>query len=224
MTRPGHRAPALNETGETGEPGVPEEAAPPAPDPLLPLAQRASRGDREALARLLSLVAPAIVTTVRVVLGSQEADLEDAGQEAMIAIADSARRFRGESSFLHYARRIAARTAFSLRRARLETARKLAEATEAPADARPSPEPAPSAEVEREQRLEAFRRLLDQLPEGQAESLTYRVLLDYPLPVIARETGVPVNTVRSRIRLARDHLRECILADPALAELLREPT
>jgi len=202
MTRPGHRAPALH---ETGEPGVPEEAAPPAPDPLLPLAQRASRGDREALARLLSLVAPAVVTTVRVVLGSQEADLEDAAQEAMIAIADSARRFRGESSFLHYARRIAARTAFSLRRARLETARKLAEATAAPADARPSLEPAPSAEVEREQRLEAFRRLLDQLPEGQAESLTYRV-------------------VRSRIRLARDHLRECILADPALAELLREPT
>src|SRR5262245_44514548 len=219
MTRSGHRAPALDERGVSDE-----TAPPPGPDPLLPLAQRASRGDREALARLLSLGAPAVVTTVRVVLGAQEADLEDAAQEAMIAIADSARRFRGESSFLHYARRIAARTAFALRRARLETARKLAEAAAAPDDARPSADPPPSAEVEREQRLEAFRRLLDQLPEGQAESLTYRVLLDYPLPVIARETGVPVNTVRSRIRLARDHLRQSILADPALAELLREPT
>ena len=219
MTRPGHRAPAPEPAGVPDEP-----AAPPAPDPLLPLARRASGGDREALARLLSLIGPSIVTTVRIVIGPHEADLEDAAQEAMIAIADSARRFRGESSFLHYARRIAARTAFAMRRARLESARKLAEAAAAPDDARPSADPPPSVEVEREQRLEAFRRLLDQLPEGQAESLTYRVLLDYPLPVIARETGVPVNTVRSRIRLARDHLRECILADRALAELLREPT
>ncbi len=153
-----------------------------------------------------------------------EADLEDAAQEAMIAIADSVRRFRGESSFLHYARRIAVRTAFTLRRTRQEASRKLAAAAAAPPEAPPSADAPPSAELEREQRLEAFRRLLDQLPEGQAESLTYRVLLDYPLPVIARETGVPVNTVRSRIRLARDHLRERILADPALAELLREPT
>jgi RNA polymerase sigma factor (sigma-70 family) len=219
MTRPVHRAPAL------GPPGAPEEAAASAaPDPLLPLAERAAGGDRDALARLLSLIAPSVVTTVRVVLGAHEADLEDAAQEAMIAIADSARRFRGESSFLHYARRIAARTAFALRRARLESARKLAEAAAVPDESRPAADPAPSVEVEREQRLEAFRRLLDGLPEGQAESLAYRVLLDYPLPVIARETGVPVNTVRSRIRLARDHLRESILADPALAELLREPT
>jgi hypothetical protein len=34
---------------------------------------------------------------------------------------------------------------------------------------------------------------------------------------------VPVNTVRSRIRLARDHLRDRILADPLLAQLLMEP-
>jgi RNA polymerase sigma-70 factor (ECF subfamily) len=217
MTRPGHRAPALD------PPGAPEEAAASTgPDPLLPLAERAAAGDREALARLLSLIAPAVVTTVRVVMGAHAADLEDAAQEAMIAIADSARRFRGESSFLHYARRIAARTAFALRRARLEGARKLAEAAAVPDEVGPVVEP--SAEVARERRLEAFRRLLDRLPEGQAESLTYRVLLDYPLPVIAHETGVPVNTVRSRIRLARDHLRESILADPVLAELLREPT
>lgn len=219
MTHPGPRALPPDPRGASQQTG--EDSA---PDPLLPLAQRASGGDRDALARLLSLIAPSIVTTVRVVIGMHEADLEDAAQEAMIAIADSVRRFRGESSFLHYARRIAVRTAFTLRRTRQEALRKLAAAAAAPPEAPPSADAAPSAELEREQRLEAFRRLLDQLPEGQAESLTYRVLLDYPLPVIARETGVPVNTVRSRIRLARDHLRERILADPALAELLREPT
>ena len=135
MTRSGHRAPPV-----LAPAAMPEEPAAPATvDPLLPLARQASGGDREALARLLSLIAPSVVTTVRVVLGSQEVDLEDAAQEAMIAIADSIRRFRGESSFLHYARRIAARMAFGLRRARLETARKLAEAVAAPEDDPPCP-------------------------------------------------------------------------------------
>ena len=220
MTRPGPRA-LPPDPGGVSQPSEEDGA----PDPLLPLARRAAGGDRDALARLLSLIAPSIVTTVRVVIGMHEADLEDAAQEAMIAIADSVRRFRGESSFLHYARRIAVRTAFTLRRTRQEASRKLAAAAAAPPEAPPSSADAPpSAELEREQRLEAFRRLLDELPEGQAESLTYRVLLDYPLPVIARETGVPVNTVRSRIRLARDHLRERILGDPTLADLLREQT
>ena len=68
--------------------------------------------------------------------------------------------------------------------------------------------------------LAAFRRLLDELPEGQAECLAYRVLLEYSLPQIAREIGVPVNTVRSRVRLARNHLRDRILGDPALSALL----
>jgi DNA-directed RNA polymerase specialized sigma24 family protein len=49
------------------------------------------------------------------------------------------------------------------------------------------------------------------------------VLFEYPLPVIAREQQVPVNTVRSRIRLARDHLRQRILSDPELLALMREP-
>ena len=71
--------------------------------------------------------------------------------------------------------------------------------------------------------LAVFQRLLDELPEGQAESLTYRVLFEYPLPVIARELQVPVNTVRSRIRLARDHLRQRILSDPELLLLMRDP-
>ena len=60
MTRSGHRAPVL------APPGVPEETAARAtPDPLLPLAQRASGGDREALARLLSLIAPSVVASSR---------------------------------------------------------------------------------------------------------------------------------------------------------------
>jgi len=193
-----------------------------AADPLAPLVQRAAAGEREALASLLSLVGPSIVAAVRVVTGA-EVDVEDASQEAMIAIADSVDRFRGQSTFLHYARRIAVRTALNLRRARRAKSRPLVALDAAPMGGPAPPPPGPSAEVERGEWLTVFQRLLDELPEGQAESLTYRVLFEYPLPVIARELRVPVNTVRSRIRLARDHLRQRILADPELLALIREP-
>jgi RNA polymerase sigma factor (sigma-70 family) len=197
----------------------------PGADPLLPLVQRAAQGEREALARLLSLIAPSIVSAVRVVAGDR-VDIEDAAQEAMIAIVDSVPRFRGQSTFLHYARRIAVRTAFGMRRTSLRRSRKLAqvemEVGEEPVDAATSAGQSQNTAIERNECLSAFQRLLDELPDGQAESLTYRVLLEYPLPVIARELKVPVNTVRSRIRLARDHLRERILADPDLAEMLKD--
>lgn len=195
----------------------------PAPDPLLPLVQLAARGEREALARLLSLIAPSIVAAVKVVAG-RDVDVEDAAQEAMIAIVDSVPRFRGQSTFLHYARRIAVRTAFGMRRAGRRRSHTLAEAgaQTGVAEVVTTTGASQNAALERHECLVAFQRLLDELPEGQAESLTYRVLLEYPLPVIARELKVPVNTVRSRIRLARDHLRDRILADPALGELLQD--
>lgn len=192
-----------------------------AADPLAPLVRRAAAGEREALASLLSLIGPSIVAAVRVVTGS-DADVEDATQEAMIAIADSVDRFRGQSTFLHYARRIAVRTALSLRRARRAKSRPLVALDAAPA-APAGSAVGPNTEFERGEWLTVFQRLLDELPDGQAESLTYRVLFEYPLPVIARELQVPVNTVRSRIRLARDHLRHRILSDPELLALMREP-
>jgi RNA polymerase sigma-70 factor (ECF subfamily) len=189
-----------------------------APDPLAALARDAASGDHDARVRLLSLVAPPVTAAVRVLLGPRHPDLEDAVQEALVAITASLDRFRGESSFLHYARRIAVRTALALRRSRDERARRLAEVHAA--QTAPDPWQREPLDLERARRLAAFRRLLDELPEGQAECLAYRVLLEHPLPQIARDVGVPVNTVRSRIRLARNHLRDRILADRTLAALL----
>jgi RNA polymerase sigma-70 factor (ECF subfamily) len=200
-----------------------QAADPPQTDPLLVLVQGAAAGQREQLVRLISLLAPPVTATVRVLLGPQHSDLEDAVQEALVAISASVPRFRGDSSFLHYARRIAVRTALAIRRAGDDSARKLAAASAHQPMLQDPGDATPAGGAERSQRLAMFCKLLDELPEGQAESLAYRVLLEYPLPLIARETGVPVNTVRSRIRLARDHLRDRILADPLLAQLLMEP-
>jgi RNA polymerase sigma factor (sigma-70 family) len=197
---------------------APDVARDAAPDPLLALVRAAAAGRRDALARLLALVAPAISATVRVFLGRQPSEVEDTVQEALIAVTEALPRFRGDSSFLHYCRRIAVRLSLAHRRAgrRRETL-----ASELPGEAGGRAEAGADA-LEREQLVRAFRQLLDELPPAQAESLAYRVVLEHSLPVIARETGAPINTVRSRIRLARDYLRRRITSDPALRELMGE--
>src|SRR5689334_19336582 len=93
-------------------------------DPLQALVAGALRGEREALAQLLSIIAPSIVSAIKVVAGP-DLDVEDAAQEAMMAIADAVGRFRGRCTFLHYARRIAVRTTLGMRRARREKVRRL---------------------------------------------------------------------------------------------------
>lgn len=188
-------------------------------DPLAALVRAAAGGEREALVRLLSAIAPPVTATVRVLLGARHPDLDDAVQETLLAITAAMGRFRGESTFLHYARRIAVRTALALRRANVRGEQGLLALAAEPRDER---RPAEASPLEREQRVALFVKLLDELPEGQAECLAYRVLLELPLPHIADELGVPVNTVRSRVRLARNHLRDRILGDAALAAALME--
>jgi RNA polymerase sigma-70 factor (ECF subfamily) len=48
-------------------------------------------------------------------------------------------------------------------------------------------------------------------------------MLGWSLEEIAQTSGAPVNTVRSRLRLAKEALRRKIVADPVLAEELGVP-
>jgi RNA polymerase sigma-70 factor (ECF subfamily) len=65
-----------------------------------------------------------------------------------------------------------------------------------------------------------LRTLLEELPEIQAETFALRVALGYSMQEVAAATGAPVNTVRSRLRLAREALRRRIEQDPSLSEVL----
>jgi len=66
-----------------------------------------------------------------------------------------------------------------------------------------------------QRRQASLHALLDTLPEVQGETLALRVVLGLSLLETAEATGVPVNTVRSRVRLAREALRARIEAEPA---------
>ena len=75
-------------------------------------------------------------------------------------------------------------------------------------------------------RILARRRLLSQLlaeiPEEQASALAQRVLLGLTLEEVAHESGAPFNTVRSRIRMAREALQSRLRARPDLLEELSQ--
>jgi RNA polymerase sigma-70 factor (ECF subfamily) len=190
-----------------------------APDPLAHLLADANAGDRESMGRILQATAPAVLSVVRVILGSDNPDVPDVAQESLLAVKDALRNFRGEASVVQYARQVAVRTALSARRGRnardrlLERYRRESEA---------GPSIGPTADpVLRARRVAAFRGLLDDLPDEQAETFALRVVLDYSLDQVARATGAPINTVRSRVRLAREKLKQKIEGNPDLMDILR---
>jgi len=185
------------------------------------LAIRAGEGNSHAIGRLLRVVTPNVVGTVRAILGTQHPDLDDAIQLALIGFVQALPAYRGDCEPAGYARVIAARTAIASRkRERQARARRDDDAEPDTLDgARPSPSEATAAG----ERRELVRDLLADLPEEQAETLLFRVTLGWSLEEIASHTGAPLNTVRSRLRLAKERLRTRIEADPALRDAFDRP-
>ncbi|NCQ61841.1 MAG: RNA polymerase subunit sigma, partial [Myxococcales bacterium] len=73
-------------------------------------------------------------------------------------------------------------------------------------------------------RREAVRALLGALPDVQAEALALRICLGLSLEQVAAATDTPQNTVRSRLRLARQALLRRVESDPALCALVEDAT
>jgi RNA polymerase sigma-70 factor (ECF subfamily) len=181
------------------------------------LARAAAHGDVPATRELLRLVSPRIQRVVKSVMGASHPSADDAVQQALIAFIQGLAAFRGECDPTSYAARIAIRTAIAVRRrARTlsQRAEPMGEIDEASDDATPLEE----ALAKRRQQL--VRELLAEIPEEQAESLALRVVLGWTLEEIAESTGAPLNTVRSRLRLAKEALRRRIEGDPQLLEAL----
>lgn len=179
------------------------------------LAQAASNGDAAATRAVLEAVAPAMLAAIGAVLGHGDRDREDVLQDALVGVVQGLGSFRGESSFLHFARSIALRRALDQRRKR---ARRTPEVVldEEPLD-EGSASPAGDAVIAR--RRVAFRALLAELRPEQAEAFAERVLFGSSIEEIALSTGARVDTVKSRLRLAKAALRARIANDPILLEL-----
>jgi RNA polymerase sigma-70 factor (ECF subfamily) len=179
--------------------------------------ERAVRGDTAATGQLLKQLAPAMIRAARSLLGATHADLDDVVQHSLIGLVQALPQFRGECSLGHFASRIVTRTALAARRR--DGVRGERRDDEVDPDAF-AVAPGQGDAVDAERRRALVRGLLETLPEEQAETLALRVVLGFSLEEVAEATGVPLNTVRSRVRLAKTALKRRIEADPVLLATL----
>jgi RNA polymerase sigma-70 factor (ECF subfamily) len=181
------------------------------------LAAKAAAGDLAATQEFLAYVWPTLSRVAAGVLGARHPDLDDAVQQSMIALVRALPAFRGECHPAGYASRITLRVALRVRRnVKRDTNRREALEQLSPGDEHAT---VSSDDAVGARRRELLRELLEDLPEEQAEALALRVVMGWSLDEVARASGAPVNTVRSRVRLAKEALRQRIEALPGLAEL-----
>jgi RNA polymerase sigma-70 factor (ECF subfamily) len=163
-------------------------------------ARSALRGDAAALRAFLLAIAPVVRRVCRGVMGRQSVDLEDTIQECLIDVARSLPQFRFEGAVAHYVTKIALRRAIGSRQRARERSKQHTALEAIPARAA-------SFDGALEARADLVRNLLDELNEEQAKALLLRIMLGHSIDEIAGMTGVSVNTVKTRLRLAKDQLR-----------------
>jgi RNA polymerase sigma factor (sigma-70 family) len=188
-------------------------------DSLLPLVRLVGSGDRNAMRDLVTRVGPAMLRAVRKVMGHRTTDVEDVLQEAVGGLLLALGSFKGQCTVLHFACRVAVLSALASRRQasfRAEFAADPADAGETTASTAPSP----MDDVSARRRRERIGQLLDELPPAQAEVLVLHCALGFTVEEVAASVGRPIETVRSRVRLAKQALRERISASRELAEIL----
>jgi RNA polymerase sigma-70 factor (ECF subfamily) len=187
---------------------------------MVALVRRAVAGDRKATRSLLGAVGPAMLRAIRKVLARSTQDVEDVAQEAMEALVAALPSFRGECPVLHFARRVAVLTALANRRRLDLRAQWAADVSQQSAPEGVAAEPSPAEALFLRGRREALEALLDDLPANQAEVLVLHVALGFTIDEVAGATGRPAETIRSRLRLAKQALRDRIQANPELSEIL----
>jgi RNA polymerase sigma-70 factor (ECF subfamily) len=192
----------------------------PADAELVAYARRVAAGDRKAARALLGAVGPAMLRAIRKVLARSAGEVEDVAQEAMEALIAALPSFRGECAVVHFARRVAVLTALANRRRLDLRAQWAADPQELSEPEGVAGEPSPAEAVVLRGRREALATLLDELPANQAEVLVLHAALGFTIDEIAGSTGRPAETIRSRLRLAKQALRQRIEANPRLSDIL----
>jgi RNA polymerase sigma factor (sigma-70 family) len=165
----------------------------------------AASGDRQAFATLFQHFAPR-VKSYMMRLGAQPAHAEELAQEAMIMVWRKAASFdRAQSSVATWLFTIA-------RNKRIDAIRRERRPEIDPSDPAlvPDPEPPPDAALDAGQRDARLKAAIATLPAEQAELLRLAFYEDKSHGDIAAERGIPLGTVKSRLRLAFGRLRKAM--------------
>lgn len=136
-------------------------------------------------------------------LGVPERDLPDAVQDVFVVVHDKLPEFEGRSRIETWLYGICLRVASGRRRTASSRCEVLEEPTERADEAF-----GPGAVVERREGMMLLETLLDALPMEQRAVFTLFELDALPCETIAELLGVPLGTVYSRLRLARQGFRK----------------
>lgn len=175
------------------------------------LAQEARDGDTEGARHLFEAITPIVRRVCRGVLGYRHLDLEDTVQESLVDVLRALPNYRSEGHLVHYVTKIAIRRAILTRRRgvrRLQSLRVLEILQDNDAL---QPSSASAAEHSR-----AVSEMIARVSDVQGETLVLRVILGFSVEEIASIMSVPLNTVRTRLSLAKNVLRRIV-------ELRRRP-
>ena len=137
-------------------------------------------------------------------LGSSDAQAEDLAQEAMLKVWRKCGLFDPKKA-------TASTWIFAIaRNLRIDALRKETRPELDPNDPALSPEPEPAADdaIDRAQRDERVRQAFRNLPGPQEEVVKMYFFEDEPHSAIAEKLGLPLGTVKSRLRLAFAKVRE----------------
>jgi RNA polymerase sigma-70 factor, ECF subfamily len=171
---------------------------------LSELANQARGGDPAATEQLFLQLLPRVRNLVRYLVRGDR-DVDDLSQDALVMILKGMHGYRADGPFRAWVDRVVARSVFAALRHRASSP------TVIERDAETAVFEGVSASGH-----EAYcmrRKLvegLDRLPEAQRVALVLHYVMGLTVPEAAAELGVAEETLRSRLRLAKDRLRSVI--------------
>ena len=171
-----------------------------APPSIPPRVRAAIEGEETAIRDLLTEILPRVRNLVRYLVRGDE-EVDDIAQDALVAVLEDLPGYRGEGRFEAWVDRIVARlTIARIRKRRFFSKRD----TQYNSDLMLASGGAAADEYLHRREMV---QMLDELPIEQRHVLVLHHALDLTVPEMAEELGIPVETVRSRLRLAKARLR-----------------
>jgi RNA polymerase sigma-70 factor (ECF subfamily) len=171
---------------------------------LSELAHKARGGDATATEQLFLLLLPRVRNLVRYLVRGDR-DVDDLSQDALVMILKGMHGYRADGPFRAWVDRVVARSVFAALKRRAASplhAEREAQALDI--------EAVSSAGHEAYCMRRKLVDWLDRLPEAQRVALVLHYVMGLTIPEAASELGVAEETLRSRLRLAKDRLRSVI--------------